>query len=76
MKSFRCADYERGDHVPVTCEYLEKWEDKNASESENVQWLIANTKKCPKCRSPIEKNGGIISLPINSCLIIDQVACI
>jgi len=59
---FRCSDYERGGHVPVTCELLEKWEEKNASESENVQWLIANTKKCPKCRSPIEKNGGCMHM--------------
>lgn len=31
---------------------------KASDESENLTWLAANTKKCPKCRSPIEKNGG------------------
>jgi len=38
------------------------WKDKAASESENVNWMIANTKKCPQCRSPIEKNGGCMHM--------------
>ena len=32
--------------------------EKCSAESENVTWIIANTKKCPKCRKPIEKNQG------------------
>ncbi len=34
------------------------WETKNNSESENVKWILANTKNCqnPKCGLPIEKN--------------------
>ena len=35
-----------------------RWNEKNSAESENVTWIIANTKKCPKCRKPIEKNQG------------------
>jgi len=66
---FRCADYEIGDHNPASCESLEKWLQKASDESENVNWLIANTKKCPKCRSPIEKNGGCMHMTcqIPSC---------
>jgi len=66
---FRCADAETGDHNPVSCEHLEKWLQKASDESENVKWLIANTKKCPKCRSPIEKNGGCMHMTcrIASC---------
>lgn len=66
---FRCADYEIGDHSPVRCELLEKWLQKATDESENVKWMIANTKKCPKCRSPIEKNGGCMHMTchIPSC---------
>merc|ERR1712113_1351361 len=28
------------------------------AESENISWIRANTKKCPKCHKPIEKNQG------------------
>lgn len=45
-------------HRPASCEDVEKWMEKNSAESENVTWIIANTKKCPKCRKPIEKNQG------------------
>ena len=45
-------------HVPVKCDFAAKWNLKNSSESENVSWIIANTKPCPKCRKPIEKNQG------------------
>lgn len=66
---FRCSDFEVGDHNPVDCEHLEKWRQKASDESENVKWMMANTKKCPKCRSPIEKNGGCMHMTcrIASC---------
>ena len=34
------------------------WDAKNNSESENVKWILTNTKPCqnPKCSLPIEKN--------------------
>jgi len=35
-----------------------QWTKKNNSESENVKWLMANTKQCPTCRKFIEKNQG------------------
>lgn len=31
---------------------------RNSSESENLRWILVNTKMCPKCRTPIEKNQG------------------
>jgi len=66
---FKCADFDIGDHNPVDCDHLEKWLQKASDESENVKWLMANTKKCPKCRSPIEKNGGCMHMTcrIASC---------
>jgi ariadne-1 len=45
-------------HEPVSCELATQWSEKNSSESENVTWIIANTKPCPACRKPIEKNQG------------------
>jgi len=45
-------------HRPCLCKIASDWVLKNNSESENIQWILAKTKKCPKCRSPIEKNQG------------------
>jgi len=59
---FQCNDYDLGDHMPADCDQVDKWKQKAADESENVTWMIANTKKCPQCRSPIEKNGGCMHM--------------
>ena len=45
-------------HGPVSCATLRKWAKKCADDSETVNWINANTKECPKCNNPIEKNGG------------------
>jgi ariadne-1 len=37
---------------------VEQWNIKNNAESENISWIRANTKKCPKCHRAIEKNQG------------------
>jgi ariadne-1 len=42
----------------VKCDALAEWTEKNQSESENVKWILAHTKPCPKCSKPIEKNQG------------------
>lgn len=34
-------------HKPADCEMATRWDDKNTSESENLQWIMANTKACP-----------------------------
>jgi ariadne-1 len=52
---FQCADYDIGDHMPATCENVRQWQERASSESENIKWLIANTKRCPTCGKPIEK---------------------
>ena len=47
-------------HDPVDCEVALRWDEKNTSESENMTWILANTKPCPakNCGKPIEKNQG------------------
>ena len=49
-------------HRPVACETVRKWLIKNSAESENMNWILANTKPCPDCKRPIEKNmaGGVL----------------
>ncbi|CAD6213671.1 unnamed protein product [Miscanthus lutarioriparius] len=44
-------------HSPCPCPMWEKWNAKR-SEGENIKWILANTKSCPKCFKAIEKNGG------------------
>jgi len=34
------------------------WDNKIQGDSENKNWMTANTKPCPKCGNPVEKNGG------------------
>jgi len=49
-------------HRPVDCETVEKWILKNSAESENMNWILANSKPCPKCKRPIEKNQGCMHI--------------
>ncbi|KAK3142806.1 hypothetical protein QOZ80_4BG0351840 [Eleusine coracana subsp. coracana] len=52
---FRCGEEAQR---PVSCETVRRWQEKNASDSENANWVLAHTKHCPGCRKPIEKNQG------------------
>lgn len=45
-------------HSPCSCLMWELWSKKCQDESETVNWITINTKPCPKCRKPVEKNGG------------------
>ncbi|XP_076934844.1 putative E3 ubiquitin-protein ligase ARI8 isoform X1 [Bidens hawaiensis] len=49
-------------HRPVDCETVSKWVIKNTAESENMNWILANSKPCPKCKRPIEKNQGCMHI--------------
>ena len=45
-------------HRPASCKDAKRWVEKNSTEAENVTWIMANTKQCPKCHLNIEKNQG------------------
>ncbi|XP_052199291.1 probable E3 ubiquitin-protein ligase ARI8 isoform X2 [Diospyros lotus] len=49
-------------HRPVDCSTVAKWILKNSTESENMNWILANSKPCPKCKRPIEKNQGCMHI--------------
>ena len=49
-------------HRPVDCETVAKWQLKNSSEAHNTAWMLINTKPCPKCGKPIEKNQGCMHM--------------
>ncbi|XP_012487000.1 probable E3 ubiquitin-protein ligase ARI7 isoform X1 [Gossypium raimondii] len=49
-------------HRPVDCETVTKWMLKNSVDGENVNWILHNSKTCPKCKRPIEKNQGCMHM--------------
>ncbi|XP_050363657.1 probable E3 ubiquitin-protein ligase ARI8 [Argentina anserina] len=53
-----CWSCTEENHRPVDCETVRKWILKNKEDSENAHWMINNSKPCPKCKRPIEKNQG------------------
>ncbi|KAF2101617.1 ankyrin repeat and IBR domain-containing protein 1 [Rhizodiscina lignyota] len=55
------------DHQPAPCALVRKWLKKCEDDSETANWISANTKECPKCRSTIEKNGGCNHMTCRKC---------
>ena len=41
---------------------MAKWILKNRTESENMNGILANSKRCPKCKLLIEKNQGCMHM--------------
>lgn len=54
-------------HAPTTCKELSRWQEKCRNESETANWILANTKPCPKCSSRIEKNQGCNHMTCQRC---------
>ncbi|XP_017238315.2 probable E3 ubiquitin-protein ligase ARI7 [Daucus carota subsp. sativus] len=62
---WRCIEE---DHRPIDCDTVVKWIQKNKCEAQNVEWILAYTKPCPKCKRAIEKNMGCMHMTCNrSC---------
>ena len=61
---FRCGEET---HEPTSCHQLSMWSEKCQSSSESANWIIVNTKKCPKCSSRIEKNQGCNHMHCKLC---------
>jgi ariadne-1 len=54
-------------HAPLSCRDLRQWNEKCKNESETANWILANTKSCPKCSSRIEKNQGCNHMTCQQC---------
>lgn len=54
-------------HAPSGCKELATWTEKCRNESETANWILANTKSCPKCSSRIEKNQGCNHITCQRC---------
>ncbi|KFK25556.1 hypothetical protein AALP_AA8G130200 [Arabis alpina] len=57
-----CWNCSEDAHSPVDCDTVSQWMIKNSDESENTNWILANTKPCPKCKRSIEKNMGCMHM--------------
>lgn len=62
-----CVRCNHDGHRPSPCEAAEQWRIKCSSESENIQYIMARTKKCPKCSVHIEKNQGCNHMTCRNC---------
>jgi ariadne-1 len=62
-----CFSCEYEDHLPATCSMVRIWKEKESADSENLTWIKANTKPCPKCQSLIEKNQGCMHMTCQKC---------
>ncbi|CAN8247654.1 unnamed protein product [Cochlearia groenlandica] len=54
-------------HSPVDCVTVSKWLLKNVDEWENTNWILANSKPCPKCKRPIQKSQGCNNMKCSIC---------
>lgn len=61
---FRCGEEA---HVPATCDDMVTWNEKCRNESETANWILANTRKCPRCLTRIEKNQGCNHMTCRQC---------
>ena len=61
---FKCGDEA---HDPCSCAQLNAWREKCQNDSETANWIVANTKKCPKCNTNIEKNQGCNHMNCKLC---------
>uniref|UniRef100_A0A1I7U960 RBR-type E3 ubiquitin transferase n=1 Tax=Caenorhabditis tropicalis TaxID=1561998 RepID=A0A1I7U960_9PELO len=54
-------------HDPINCRLLKLWMKKCQEDNQTFNWINVNTKDCPKCSSPIEKNGGCNYMRCHAC---------
>ena len=63
-----CFGCTKDAHMPIDCDDLTMWTDRIGSgEDDTVNWMKINTKPCPKCKRPIEKNQGCMHMTCSQC---------
>ena len=54
-------------HSPVNCSIVRQWQLKCANEAQNLNWILENSKPCPSCSRPIEKDHGCMHMTCSVC---------
>ncbi|RHW72222.1 E3 ubiquitin-protein ligase [Trypanosoma brucei equiperdum] len=54
-------------HAPATCEMLEKWRKLVKEYEPSLVYIQSNTKECPNCHVPIEKDKGCNHMTCTRC---------
>jgi ariadne-1 len=54
-------------HKPCSCKEVKSWIKKCQDDSETANFIVSNTKDCPKCSRSIEKNGGCNHMTCSLC---------
>ncbi|EGT37530.1 hypothetical protein CAEBREN_02789 [Caenorhabditis brenneri] len=58
-------------HYPATCRQLRLWEKENLNtdnfDGMALYWVSLNTRECPRCSVPIQKNGGCNHMTCTGC---------
>ncbi|XP_047338421.1 probable E3 ubiquitin-protein ligase ARI8 [Impatiens glandulifera] len=49
-------------HRPVDCDTVSKWILKTSTEPATMNWILLNSKPCPKCKRLIEKDQGCMHM--------------
>lgn len=63
-----CFNCREAWHADTTCELYQQWKVENAnSDSKFSDWASVNTKPCPRCRAPINKDGGCNHMNCTRC---------
>ena len=65
--SSSCFQCNNVGHQPVSCEEMKAWGEKLKDEGQTANWILLNTKVCPGCKNPIEKNGGCNHMTCGKC---------
>ncbi|XP_060081495.1 ankyrin repeat and IBR domain-containing protein 1-like [Ylistrum balloti] len=80
-KHYFCWDCGGEAHEPCSCENWTKWHqkiaevkpeqmdgtEKDTESAANCLWLVTNSKPCPNCKSPIQKNEGCNHMKCSKC---------
>lgn len=62
-----CLKCDNEPHEPATCDMYARWLGKTKGMDLDQMWLALNTKPCPECKTPIEKNDGCMHMTCGKC---------
>lgn len=62
-----CFECHSISHDPVPCSLLAEWAKVKKEDIEVKNWILKNTKPCPKCFVNIEKKGGCMHMTCTKC---------